>query len=62
MPDFRVIVELGQPEQAPLNSKKTLPLSNFTKLISPPSWATAGLTLSSISFFICSTTLRSSSL
>ena len=47
IPDLSVIVELGQPEHAPCNSRYTIPGSNFTKLISPPSCATAGLSLSS---------------
>ena len=47
IPDFNVIVELGHPEQAPLSSRNTIPFWSLTKFISPPSWATAGLILSS---------------
>ena len=37
------MVELGHPEQLPCSSTFTIPSLNSLKLISPPSFATAGL-------------------
>ena len=42
-PCFKVINELGQPEQLPCSSTFTTPLSYDLNFISPPSFATAGL-------------------
>ena len=48
------MVELGHPAQLPFSSKKTIPSLYFTKLMSPPSWATAGLTVFEIILHYCS--------
>ena len=54
-------MELGQPEQLPCNSTITFPSLKSLNLISPPSLATAGLTLVSSILIIVFFTLDSSS-
>ena len=53
MPCFKVMIELGQPEQLPCNSTLTIPSLNPLNLILPPSFATAGFILVSKIFIIC---------
>ena len=55
------MVELGQPEQLPCNCTFTTPSLNSLNFISPPSLATAGLTLVSSILIIVFFTLDSSS-
>jgi len=50
------MVELGQPEQLPCNCTLTIPFLNSLNLISPPSFATAGLIFVSKTFIICFST------
>ena len=44
IPSFKVAVEEGQPEQAPCSLTVTMPWSNCSKAILPPSVSTAGRT------------------
>ena len=51
------MMELGHPEQLPFNSTVTTPSLKLLNVISPPSLATAGLTLESKTSLILSTSL-----
>ena len=55
------MIELGQPEQLPFNSTVTTPFLKDLKVMSPPSLATAGLTLVSRTSLIFFTTSSESS-
>ena len=46
------MTELGHPEQLPFNSTVTTPFLKDLNVISPPSFATAGLTFESNTSFI----------
>ena len=52
-PCFKVIVELGHPEQLPCKITVTIPFLNSLNFISPPSLATAGLIFVSNNLIIC---------
>ena len=61
MPCFSVAVEDGQPAQEPRMLRKTTPSRKPRKVMSPPSWATAGRTRVSISSLMVATVSESSS-